>query len=122
MSVRMGRRVGDEALKIKIMKVITVSELKKLKDENADFQLIDVREEHEVEIAEIGGEHIPMGDVMDNLDKISKDKKVVIHCRSGARSGAICNALEAEGYTNVYNLKGGIAAWSNEIDSSVTKY
>lgn len=104
------------------MKEITVSELKKLKDSKADFQLIDIREEHEVEIAEIGGEHIPMGDVMDNLNKISKDKQVIIHCRSGARSGAICNALEAEGYTNVYNLKGGIIAWANEIDPSLTKY
>lgn len=104
------------------MKEITVSELKKLKDSKADFQLIDVREEHEVEICEIGGEHIPMGDVMDNLDKISKSKQVIIHCRSGARSGAICNTLENEGFNNVYNLKGGIIAWANEIDPSVTKY
>lgn len=104
------------------MKEITVSELKALKDEGADFQLIDVREEHELEICQIGGEHIPMGDVMDNLDKISKDKQVVIHCRSGARSGAICNALESQGYNNVYNMKGGIIAWANEIDPSLPKY
>ena len=104
------------------MKEITVSELKQLKDNKDDFQLIDVREEHELEICEIGGEHIPMGDVMDNLDKISKTKQVIIHCRSGARSGAICNALEAEGYNNVYNLKGGIIGWANEIDDSLTKY
>lgn len=104
------------------MKEITVIELKKLKDSKADFQLIDVREEHELEICEIGGLHIPMGDVMDNLDKITKDKQVVIHCRSGARSGAICQALESQGYSNVYNLKGGIIAWANEIDNSLTKY
>ncbi len=104
------------------MKEITVTELKKLKDANADFQLIDVREQHEVEICEIGGEHIPMGDVMDNLDKISKTKQVVFHCKGGTRSGAICNALEKQGYTNVYNLKGGIMAWATEIDNSVTKY
>ncbi|CAN5470318.1 hypothetical protein BH10BAC1_BH10BAC1_08500 [soil metagenome] len=104
------------------MKEITVSELKKLKDSNADFELIDVREEHELEICEIGGVHIAMGEVMDNLDKISKDKQVVIHCRSGARSGAICQALESAGYSNVYNLKGGIIAWSTEIDPSITKY
>ncbi|MCW3070200.1 MAG: molybdenum cofactor biosynthesis protein MoeB [Bacteroidetes bacterium] len=104
------------------MKEVTVSELKKMKDEKADFQLIDVRETHELEISEIGGEHIPMGDVMDNLGKISKDKQVVIHCRSGARSGAICQALETQGYNNVYNLKGGIIAWANEIDPSLTKY
>ena len=104
------------------MKEITVTELKKLKDAKADFQLIDVREEHELEISEIGGEHIAMGEVMDNLGKISKDKQVIIHCRSGARSGAICQALEANGFNNVYNLKGGIIAWSTEIDPSVTKY
>ncbi|MES2591866.1 MAG: rhodanese-like domain-containing protein [Bacteroidota bacterium] len=104
------------------MKEVTVSELKQLKDDKNDFQLIDVREEHEVEICEIGGEHIPMGSVMENLDKISKSKQVVIHCRSGARSGAICQALEKEGYDNVYNLKGGIIAYANEIDSSLTKY
>jgi len=104
------------------MKEVTVVELKKLKDSNADFQLIDVREEHELEICEIGGVHIAMAEVMDNLDKISKDKQVVIHCRSGARSGAICQALEANGFTNVYNLKGGIIAWSTEIDPLITKY
>lgn len=104
------------------MKEITVSELKYLKDSKADFQLIDVREDHEVEIAEIGGEHIPMGDVLDNLDKISTTKQVVIHCRSGARSGSVCQQLEGKGFDNVYNLKGGILAWANEIDPSVTKY
>ena len=104
------------------MKEISVSEFKKLKDSNAVFQLIDVREEHELEICAIGGEHIVMGEVMDNLNKISKDKQVIIHCRSGARSGAICQALEANGFTNVYNLKGGIIAWSTEIDPLITKY
>jgi len=104
------------------MKEVTVQELKSKKDNHEDFQLIDVREEHEFEIAQIGGELIPMGEVMDNIDRISKDKPVIIHCRSGARSGAICQALEKEGYNNVYNLKGGILAWANEIDSSVTKY
>jgi adenylyltransferase/sulfurtransferase len=104
------------------MKEITVSELKNLKDNNADFQLIDVREAHELDICQIGGLHIPMGDVMDNLDKIAKDKQVIVHCRSGARSGAICQALESQGYTNVYNLKGGIIAWANEIDKSLPKY
>lgn len=104
------------------MKEISVIELKKLIDSKQDFQLIDVREEHEVEICNIGGEHIPMGEVMDNLDKISKTKQVIIHCRSGARSGAICQALESQGYSNVYNLKGGIIAWATDIDPSLTKY
>lgn len=104
------------------MKEITVSELKKMMDGNEDFQLIDVREEHETDIASIGGELIPMGDVFDKLDKISRDKKVVIYCRSGNRSGVITQALEAQGFKNVHNLKGGILAWSSEIDPSITKY
>lgn len=104
------------------MKEVTVQELKHLKDTNADYQLIDVREDHELEICTLGGEHIPMGDVMDNLDKISKTKQVIIQCRSGARSGTICRALEAEGFDNVYNLKGGILAWADEIDPDMEKY
>jgi len=104
------------------MKEISVSDLKQMKDAKEDFQLIDVREPYEAEICEIGGELIPMGEVMDNLDKISKTKKVVIHCRSGKRSGAIVQALEAKGFTNLYNLKGGILAYADEIDSDLTKY
>jgi len=104
------------------VKEISVQELKELKDKNADFQLIDVREENEYEVAEIGGELIPMATVPDNLDKISKDKQVVVHCRSGKRSGGIVQYLESQGYDNVVNLAGGILAWSDEIDPSIPKY
>jgi adenylyltransferase/sulfurtransferase len=105
------------------MKEVTPTELKSIMDNKEDFQLIDVREEHEVDIASIGGELIPMGDVMDNVDKISKEKKVIIYCRSGNRSGAVAQALETHhGFTNVYNLKGGILQWSDEIDPTITKY
>lgn len=98
------------------MKEITVQELKQLKDSKADFQLIDVREEYEFDEANLNGELIPVGDVMDNLDKISRDKKVVVHCRSGKRSAGIIQALESQhGYTNLYNLKGGILAYIEEI-------
>ena len=105
------------------MKEVTPTELKSIMDNKEDFQLIDVREEHEVDIASIGGELIPMGDVIDNVDKISKEKKVIIYCRSGNRSGAVAQALETHhGFTNVYNLKGGILQWSDEIDPTITKY
>jgi len=104
------------------VKEISVQELKELKDNNADFQLIDVREENEYDVAEIGGELIPMATVPDNLDKISKEKQVVVHCRSGKRSGNIVNYLEAQGFDNVVNLAGGILAWSDEIDPSIPKY
>ncbi len=104
------------------MKEVNCAELKKMMDAEEDFQLIDVREEHEVDIASIGGELIPMGDVLDNINKISKDKKVVFYCRSGKRSGAIVLALQHYGFSNIYNLKGGILAWADEIDTSITKY
>ena len=99
-----------------MIKEITVQELKQLKDSNADYQLIDVREEYEFDEANLNGELIPMGEVMDNLDKISRDKKVVVHCRSGKRSASVIQALEGQhGFTNLYNLKGGILAYIEEI-------
>ncbi len=104
------------------MQEVSVAELKKMMDSEEDFQLIDVREEHEVDVASIGGQLIPMGDVLDNLDKISKDKKVVVYCRSGNRSGVITQALEGQGFKNIYNLKGGILTWATEIDPAMTKY
>lgn len=105
------------------MKETTVKELAELKSSGADFQLIDVREQNEVDIAEIGGELIPMNTIPGNVDKISRDKKVVIHCRSGKRSGDVINWLEqSHGFTNLYNLKGGILAYADEVDNSLTKY
>ena len=99
-----------------MIKEITVQELKQLKDSNADYQLIDVREEYEFDEANLNGELIPMGEVMDDLDKISRDKKVVVHCRSGKRSASVIQALEGQhGFTNLYNLKGGILAYIEEI-------
>lgn len=105
------------------MKEITVKELKQLMDDQADFQLIDVREPYEVEIAAIGAELIPMGTIPSNVDKISKTKQVIVHCRSGKRSGDVIEWLEANhGYTNLYNLVGGVLAWSREIDPNLPSY
>jgi rhodanese-related sulfurtransferase len=105
------------------MKEIDVKELKRMLDAKEDFQLVDVRETYETEISTLGGLHIPMADVIANADKIAKDKKVIIHCRSGKRSAAIVQALEAQGgYTNLYNLAGGILAWADQIDTSMAKY
>lgn len=103
------------------MKEKSVSELKQMMDDNVDFQLIDVREEHEYEIGNINGELIPLGTIVTEVERIDKSKPVIIHCRSGARSAAAINELEKRfGFENLYNLKGGIIAWSKEIDSSVT--
>jgi rhodanese-related sulfurtransferase len=106
-----------------VMKTKTVEQLKQMLDNKEDFQLIDVREEHEFEICNLNAELIPMGEIPDNVDKISKDKPVVVHCRSGKRSGNVIQYLESNfGFTNLYNLEGGILAWADEIDDSMPKY
>jgi len=94
------------------MKTITVQELKKLIDQNADFQLIDVREPHEYEDANIGGYLIPLGEIPVRFEEINKDKQVIMQCRSGSRSANAAMYLEQNhGYSNLYNLEGGILAW-----------
>jgi len=105
------------------MKEVTVQELKQMKDSQEDFQLIDVREEYEYDIANLGGELMPMGSILEFHDRISKDKTVVVHCRSGQRSRiAIMNLEEKYGFRNLFNLKGGILAYADEIDHSLQKY
>jgi sulfur-carrier protein adenylyltransferase/sulfurtransferase len=105
------------------MKEVSVQQLQQMRSRQENFQLIDIREPYEIEICHIGGQHIPMAEILDRKDEINKNLPVVIHCRSGKRSAAVVNALEAHfGFTNVYNLKGGILAWANEIDTSLEKY
>lgn len=105
------------------MKEVTVQELKQMFDTQEDFQLIDVREEYEFQICNLGGELIPVGAILDHADQISKTKTVVIHCRSGQRSKtAILNLEERFGFKNLFNLKGGILAYASEIDHSLVKY
>lgn len=106
-----------------MVKEITVSDLKAMMDAKEDFQLIDVREQHEFDIANLAGELIPLGTIPDASDKIATDKKVIIHCRSGARSAQAVEYLQQKlGTDNLYNLKGGILAWSDQIDPSLPKY
>ena len=103
------------------VKEITVQELKSLFDDKKDIQLIDVREQFEWDIANIGGSLIPLGKIKFHLVEIETDKQVVIYCRSGRRSADAVKLLEeATGHTELYNLKGGILAWSAEIDQTVS--
>jgi len=98
------------------MKEVNANELKQLIDSKADFILIDVREDYEFEEANINGTLIPMGEVMDRVNEIPKDKQVVVHCRSGKRSATVIHALESQhGYTNLYNLQGGIMAFLEQF-------
>jgi rhodanese-related sulfurtransferase len=98
------------------VKEITVFELKKLKDSNANFQLIDVRELWEYNLCNIGGELIPMNTVPSNNHRFKKDGEVIVMCRSGKRSAEIIRFLQKNyGYTNLLNLKGGILEWSERL-------
>ncbi|MGB1204484.1 MAG: molybdopterin-synthase adenylyltransferase MoeB [Chitinophagales bacterium] len=115
--------LGFETEKPKEVKEIDVQTLKTWGDEKLDFQLIDVREPYEYEIVNLAGELIPLGQIEKAFEKVARNKKVVIHCRSGKRSAdAIRKLEEAFGFDNLYNLKGGVLAYANEIDESLATY
>ena len=108
---------------ITAMKEKTVQELKEMMDNHEDFQLIDVREDFEYEMSNLGGTLIPLGGILIEADKIARDKPVIVQCRSGKRSAAAIMQLEQQlGYTNLYNLQGGILAWAEEIDPAIQVY
>ena len=102
---------------------ISVHRLKDWIESGKDFQLIDVRESYEYDIANLGGLLIPKGEILKRIEEIDKRRDVVIHCRSGKRSRDVIHQLEKEaGFENLYNLEGGILAWADEIDSTMAKY
>ena len=107
----------------KPLKEISVKELYEWQVRGDDYQLIDVREPHEFEIANIGGELFPLTTITSVADKISREKKVVIHCKMGGRSAKAIRQLQDEfGFDNLYNLKGGIISWIEEIQPELKKY
>lgn len=95
------------------MEDITVKELKERLDNKEEFTFLDVREEWEYEEDNIGAFNIPLGQLPHQLDQIDKHKhdEIVVHCRSGARSGNAKKFLETKGYTKVRNVLGGILAF-----------
>jgi sulfur-carrier protein adenylyltransferase/sulfurtransferase len=103
---------------------ITVQELKERIDEGKRPFLLDVREPDEFELVNLDGMLIPLGELPNRLDEIEayKDEPVVVHCRSGARSAKAVQFLQQHGFDEIYNLKGGILAWSREIDPSKPQY
>jgi sulfur-carrier protein adenylyltransferase/sulfurtransferase len=114
---------GMKAVEEKPIKEITPKELYDWQVKGEPFQLIDVREPHEYDIVNISAELIPLASVAENVDKIERDKPVVIHCKSGARSAKAIRELEEKfGYTNLYNLKGGILDYIDEVEPTLTKY
>jgi len=103
---------------------ISVEDLKKKLDAKENFFLLDVREPHEYKIANLGAPLIPVGELEKRVGELSaeKDREIVIHCRSGARSQKAALILKKAGFAHVENLAGGILAWADKIDKSMPKY
>lgn len=107
----------------KPVREITAKELYDWQVKGEAFQLIDVREPHEYDIVNIGAELIPLATVAENAAKFRRDTKVVVHCKMGGRSAKAIRELEEKfGYTNLYNLKGGILGYIDEVQPELTKY
>lgn len=105
------------------IKEITAKDLYDWQTKGEKFQLIDVREPHEYEIVNIGAELIPLATVAANADRIDVDRKVVVHCKMGGRSAKAIRELEDKfGFKNLYNLKGGILGYIDEVQPELTKY
>jgi len=106
------------------MAEITATELKQRLDNGEDIQILDVREPQEVTIAKIPNSiHIPLAQVVNRISEIDPSRETVVHCKMGGRSARAIMALKQAGFTgDLINLKGGITAWSNEVDPSVPKY
>jgi adenylyltransferase/sulfurtransferase len=111
------------AVEEKPIKEITARELADWESNGKPFQLIDVREPHEYQIVNIGAELIPLAQVLEKADRIDSEIPVIIHCKSGGRSSQAIRQLELErGFKNLYNLKGGILAYIDEVKPELTKY
>jgi sulfur-carrier protein adenylyltransferase/sulfurtransferase len=104
---------------------ITVRELKERLDAGEEVAVLDVREPHEYEVANLeaqGAKLIPLGELPNRLLELNQNDEVAVYCKTGGRSAKAVKILQDAGFGNVYNVEGGITAWSEEIDSSIPKY
>ncbi|HXN19579.1 MAG TPA: molybdopterin-synthase adenylyltransferase MoeB [Candidatus Binatus sp.] len=101
---------------------IAPRELKARLDRGDDLFVLDVREPHEYQICNLGGHLIPLGELSRRVNELDSSREIVAHCRSGKRSAEAVEFLRSAGFRKVLNLKGGILAWSDEVDASVPKY
>lgn len=101
---------------------ISVRELAAKKKRGEKYLLIDVREPDEYEIAQMGGTLIPLGELPERMGEIDRNLEIILHCHHGGRSARGAQFLMSQGFQRVWNLTGGINAWSEEIDPSVVRY
>ena len=97
-------------------------ELKRRQTAGEDVFVLDVREPHEYQIANIGGHLIPLNDLPKRIGELDREKNIVVQCKSGGRSQRGAEFLQQQGFTHVENLAGGITAWSEKVDPSIPKY
>ena len=101
---------------------IRVEELKQRLDAGENLFLLDVRDEYEYEISNIGGQLIPLAELSKRVNELDAHRKIVTVCKMGPRGAKAVQVLHKAGFTEVWNLTGGIHAWSDRVDRSVRKY
>jgi adenylyltransferase/sulfurtransferase len=101
---------------------MTVEELKQRLDRGDDLYVLDVREPHEYQICNLGGQLIPLNDLPKRVSELDSTREIVVHCKMGGRSAKAVDFLKQSGFTRVHNLAGGITAWAERIDPKVPKY
>jgi molybdopterin/thiamine biosynthesis adenylyltransferase/rhodanese-related sulfurtransferase len=117
--------VSDDAQQAAVGSTITPRELKQMQDSGEDFLLVDVREPHEFEIVRIPGSVlIPKDRILSGeaLSELPQDKRLVLHCKSGARSAEALAALHSAGFSDAVHVGGGVLAWAREVDPSLPTY
>ncbi len=101
---------------------ITPRALKARLDRGDPLFILDVREPHEYQICNLRGHLIPLGELPRRVHELDSSREIVAHCRSGKRSAEAVEFLGKAGFRKIWNLKGGILAWSDEVDPTVPKY
>ena len=101
---------------------MTPEELKRRLDAGENVFVLDVREPHEYQIANIGGHLIPLNDLPKRVGELDANREIVVHCKMGGRSAKAVDFLRQSGFAKVHNLAGGINAWAEKVDPKVPKY
>jgi sulfur-carrier protein adenylyltransferase/sulfurtransferase len=104
---------------------VTPAQLKAELDSGRPLTIIDVREPHEWQICNLenyGAQLIPLGQVASRLNELNSADDIVVHCKMGGRSAKAYETLKQAGFTKIRNLKGGILAWSDQVDATLPKY
>ena len=106
------------------MQEITATELKAKMDAGEDVQLIDVRQPDEYAFAKIeGAKLIPLGEIVQRMDELDPTRETILQCKAGGRSATAIQFLQRAGFQgDMKNLRGGITAWSNDVDPKIPKY